>query len=188
MAKIEKIISICARAIHEWSPIFWVIFDPPPISDFPPKLKRNVQYLILILETFRFYPFRYDFALGIIWFQKKCLTFFFHHPWLWVYGQKNELYLYWWSKCAFSILLSFALLFWNQILICVSVKSNASASSNLLGLEIYSFLWYSSSSLKVWSDVKVVLCLRCLGSLRLRLATVMKTEEKNIRFVLFLKH
>ena len=137
MAKIEKIISICARAIHEWSPIFWVIFDPPPISDFPPKLKRNVQYLILILETFRFYPFRYDFALGIIWFQKKCLTFFFHHPWLWVYGQKNELYLYWWSKCAFSILLSFALLFWNQILIWVSVKFKVRARLVLSSLDKY---------------------------------------------------
>ena len=35
--------------------------------------------------------------------------------------------------------------------------------------------------LRVWSEVKVVLCLRCLGSLRLRLATAMKMEEKVVR-------
>ena len=58
------------------------------------------------------------------------------------------MYLYWWSKCAFSILLSLARRFWNQILICVSVRSRASASSNLLGLDMYSFLWYSSSNLQ----------------------------------------
>ena len=57
-------------------------------------------------------------------------------------------YLYWWSKCAFSILLSLARRFWNQILIWVSVRSKASANSNLLGLDMYSFLWYSSSNLQ----------------------------------------
>ena len=67
--------------------------------------------------------------------------------------------LYCWSIFAFSILLSLARLFWNHILICVSVRSNASASSNLLGLEMYSFLVYSTSNLRVWSEVKVVLCL-----------------------------
>ena len=96
-----------------------------------------------------------------------------------MYEKQNVLwiitYLYWWSKCAFSIRLSLALRFWNHILIWVSVKSNASANSNLLGLDIYSFLWYSNSNLKVWSDVNVVLCRRCLGSLRLLRATVKKT-------------
>ena len=92
-------------------------------------------------------------------------------------------YLYWWSKCAFSILLSLARRFWNQIFICVSVRSSASASSNLRGLDIYSFLWYSSSNLRVWSEVKVVLCRLCLGSLRLRLATTQKKQEKMLRLV-----
>ncbi len=45
--------------------------------------------------------------------------------------------LYWWSICAFSILLSLALRFWNQILIWVSVRSNDSANSKRRGLYVY---------------------------------------------------
>ena len=73
--------------------------------------------------------------------------------------------------CAFSILLSLARRFWNQILICVSVRSSDSASSNLLGLEMYSLRWYSNSSRSVWSDVNVVRWRRCRASLRRRRAT-----------------
>ena len=68
--------------------------------------------------------------------------------WIWWSSYIWCMYLYWWSKCAFSILLSLARRFWNQILIWVSVRSKASASSNLLGLDMYSFLWYSSSNLQ----------------------------------------
>ena len=68
--------------------------------------------------------------------------------WIWWSSYIWYMYLYWWSKCAFSILLSLARRFWNQILIWVSVRSKASASSNLLGLDMYSFLWYSSSNLQ----------------------------------------
>ena len=86
-------------------------------------------------------------------------------------------YLYWWSIWAFSILLSLALRFWNQILIWVSVRSKFSANSNLRGREMYSFLWYSISSLRVWSEVKVVLWRRCRASFRLLLATKNKTDN-----------
>jgi len=88
-----------------------------------------------------------------------------------IYNWIRRTYLYCWSICAFSILLSLALLFWNQILICVSVSRRDSASSNLRPLEMYSFLWYSSSKRRVCSLENVVLCLRGLPSFLLLRAT-----------------
>ena len=87
-------------------------------------------------------------------------------------------YLYCWSSCAFSILLSLARRFWNHILICVSVRLRRSASSTLLILVMYSVRWYSISSLRVWSLVKVVLCRRCLVSFRLRRLTGVRDNTK----------
>lgn len=81
-------------------------------------------------------------------------------------------YRYCWSICAFSILLSLARRFWNQILICVSDKCKLSASSNRRPLEMYSFRLNSTSSLKVWSLLNVVLCRLCLPSFRRLRATV----------------
>ena len=85
-------------------------------------------------------------------------------------------YLMCWSVWAFSILLSLARLFWNQILICVSESWSLSASSHRLGLEMYSVPLYSTSSTAVCSWLKVVLCLRALASLRARLATKMMRQ------------
>jgi hypothetical protein len=79
--------------------------------------------------------------------------------------------LYCWSMWAFSIRLSLARLFWNHILICVSVSASVSASSNRLLREMYSLRWYSSSSRNVCSLLNVVLCLRGLPSFLRRLAT-----------------
>jgi hypothetical protein len=79
--------------------------------------------------------------------------------------------LYCWSMCAFSIRLSLARLFWNHILIWVSVSASVSASSNRLLREMYSLRWYSNSSRNVCSLLNVVLCLRGLPSFLRRLAT-----------------
>lgn len=89
--------------------------------------------------------------------------------------------LYCWSMCAFSIRLSLARLFWNQILICVSVSASVSASSNLLLREMYSLRWYSSSSRNVCSLLNVVLCLRGLPSFLRRLATATIIDTCNYR-------
>lgn len=64
------------------------------------------------------------------------------------------------SFSAFSIRLSFALRFWNQILIWLSVKSSNSANWNRLLRLMYSEIWYSISRRSVCPWVKVVLCLR----------------------------
>ena len=103
----------------------------------PKKQSENIQ------DLFLFFNWLLDLVIMgcfmYIWYWR--IQFIF----VWMYISSN---LYWWSKCAFSILLSLALRFWNQILIWVSVRSKASASSNLLGLDMYSFLWYSSSNLQ----------------------------------------
>lgn len=83
-------------------------------------------------------------------------------------------YRYCWSSCAFSILLSLARLFWNQILICVSVSLKEVASSNLRPLEMYSPRRYSTSNLSVCSPLNVVLCLRGRPSFLLLRATAKK--------------
>jgi len=100
-------------------------------------------------------------------------------------------YLNWCSCSVFSILLSFARRFWNQILIWVSLKfyiikielnlnfdtdnfgviTNCSASSNLFDLEMYSLCWNSSSKRIVWLDRKLVLLRLGLESLRLFIGT-----------------
>ena len=70
-------------------------------------------------------------------------------------------YLMCWSVEAFSILLSLARLFWNQILICDSESWSFVASSLLLLREMYLLdPLYSSSSTAVCSRLNVGLCLR----------------------------
>lgn len=79
--------------------------------------------------------------------------------------------LYCWSICAFSIRLSFARRFWNQILICASESFRPSASSNRLPREMYSLVRNSCSSFIVCAPLKVVLWRLGRPSLRLLRAT-----------------
>jgi len=60
------------------------------------------------------------------------------------------------STWAFSMRLSLARLFWNQILTCVSVSPSDCASSQRRGLATYSTRWYSTSSCRVCSALNVV--------------------------------
>lgn len=59
----------------------------------------------------------------------------------------------------------FILLFWNQILICLSVKFNMAASSILRGREIYLLKWNSFSSSRSWPRVYAVLVLLLSSSM-----------------------
>lgn len=93
-------------------------------------------------------------------------------------GESGNQYRYCWSNCAFSILLSLARLFWNQILICVSVSLREAASSNLRPLEMYSPRRYSTSNLRVCSPLNVVLCLRGRPSFLLLRATRKRTKSQ----------
>lgn len=61
-----------------------------------------------------------------------------------------------WSNFAFSILLSLARLFWNQILTWVSVRRRSRASSQRRVLVTYSTRRYSDSRFRVWSALNVV--------------------------------
>lgn len=83
-------------------------------------------------------------------------------------------YLYCWSICAFSMRLSLARRFWNQIFICVSVNCKHSANSKRLPRDMYSLRWNSTSSRRVCSLLNVVRCRRGLPSFRRRRATAMK--------------
>lgn len=91
-------------------------------------------------------------------------------------------YLLYWSCCAFSILLSLARRFWNQILIWVSVSCKDVANSNLRRREMYSPLIYSCSNSRVCSIVKVVRCLRSLFFL-VRSAEKKVTKYRIIKFL-----
>lgn len=84
--------------------------------------------------------------------------------------------LYCWSIWAFSMRLSFARRFWNQIFICVSDNLKLSANSNRLPLDMYSFRWNSTSNRNVCSLLNVVRCLRGRPSFRRRLATMRKIK------------
>lgn len=86
-------------------------------------------------------------------------------------------YLYCWSIWAFSMRLSLARRFWNQILICVSVNCNRSANSNRLPREIYSFRWNSTSKRMVCSLLNVVRCRLGRPSFRLRRATMQISHD-----------
>lgn len=78
---------------------------------------------------------------------------------------------YCWSICAFSIRLSFARRFWNQIFIWASDSFSTAAISNRRPRDMYSFFRNSCSSLIVCAPLNVVLCRLGLPSLRFLRAT-----------------
>lgn len=82
------------------------------------------------------------------------------------------IYLYCWSIWAFSMRLSLARRFWNQILICVSVNCKRSANSKRRPRDIYSLRWNSTSKRMVCSLLNVVRCRLGRPSFRLRRATM----------------
>lgn len=97
------------------------------------------------------------------------------NPWKW------NGYLYCWSIWAFSMRLSLARRFWNQILICVSVNCKRSANSKRRPREIYSLRWNSTSKRIVCSLLNVVLCRLGRPSFRLRRATMWINKQcKNL--------
>lgn len=89
------------------------------------------------------------------------------------YSAPNQyhIYLYCWSIWAFSMRLSLARRFWNQILIWVSVNCKRSAISNLRPRDMYSLRWNSTSNRSVCSLLNVVRCRLGLPSFLRRRAT-----------------
>ena len=77
---------------------------------------------------------------------------------VWLIGFRSNIdwYLNCWSRTAFSMRLSLALRFWNQILIWFSLNCNESANWKRLFRLMYSFCRYSTSNLIVCSLVNVV--------------------------------
>lgn len=132
-------------------------------TNFRYDVMKPVGSTIFNYDNGRFPPCSVDFCL---W--KFQFTFRFH------------IYLYWWSIWAFSIRLSFARRFWNQILICVSLRRNATANSERLVRDTYSADWNSISRRSVCSWVNVVLWRRWLSPLRFLLATVTQQTQSQI--------